>query len=109
MPVTTLTDDQRAIVEAVRDFTQARLTPNAIEWDQSKHFPVDVLREAGELGLGGIYVDEAHGGAGLTRTDATLIFEELAKGDTAIAAYISIHNMVAWMIDGFGSDEQRAQ
>ncbi|HRN30339.1 MAG TPA: acyl-CoA dehydrogenase family protein [Terrimesophilobacter sp.] len=107
--MTTLSDDQRALVEAVRDFAQSRLAPNAIEWDQSKHFPVDVLREAGELGLGGIYVDEAHGGAGLTRTDAALIFEELAKGDTAIAAYISIHNMVAWMIDGFGSDDQRAQ
>lgn len=107
--MTALTDDQRAIVEAVRDFAQAKLAPNAIEWDQSKRFPVDVLREAGELGLGGIYVDEAHGGAGLTRTDAALIFEELAKGDTSIAAYISIHNMVAWMIDGFGSDEQRAQ
>ena len=104
-----LTDDQRAIVEAVRDFAQSRLAPNAIEWDQTKHFPVDVLREAGEMGLGGIYVDEAHGGAGLTRADAVLIFEELAKGDTAIAAYISIHNMVAWMIDSFGNDEQRAR
>lgn len=107
--MTALTDEQRAIVEAVRDFAKSRLAPRAIEWDQQKHFPVDVLREAGQLGLGGIYVDETHGGAGLTRTDAALIFEELAKGDTTIAAYISIHNMVTWMIDSFGNDEQRAR
>ena len=70
---------------------------------------MDVLAEAGELGLGGIYVGEEHGGTGLERTDAILIFEELAKADPAFAAYISIHNMVAWMIDSFGSDEQRAR
>ncbi|MCU1415149.1 MAG: acyl-CoA dehydrogenase [Microbacteriaceae bacterium] len=104
-----LTEEQEALVEAVRDFAQRRLAPNAIEWDQNKHFPVDVLREAGELGLGGIYAHEDVGGAGLTRSDAVLIFEELAKGDTTIAAYISIHNMVVWMIDSFGSDEQRSQ
>lgn len=109
LPTTRLTDEQRAIVEAVRDFAESRLAPHAIEWDQTKHFPVDVLREAGELGLGGIYVSEDFGGAGLQRADAVLIFEELAKGDTAIAAYISIHNMVVWMIDSFGNDEQRAQ
>ena len=70
---------------------------------------MDVLAEAGELGLGGIYVGEEHGGTGLARTDAILIFEELAKADPAFAAYISIHNMVAWMIDSFGTDEQRAR
>jgi alkylation response protein AidB-like acyl-CoA dehydrogenase len=102
-----LSGDQQALVDAVRDFARARLAPNAIEWDQTKHFPVDVLREAGELGLGGIYAHEDVGGSGLTRSDAVLIFEELAKGDTTIAAYISIHNMVVWMIDSFGSDEQR--
>ncbi len=102
-----LSEDQEALVGAVRDFARLRLAPNAIEWDQTKHFPVDVLREAGELGLGGIYAHEDVGGAGLTRSDAVLIFEELAKGDTTIAAYISIHNMVVWMIDSFGSDEQR--
>jgi len=102
-----LTDEQEALVEAVRDFASSALAPHAIEWDQQKHFPVDVLRDAGELGLGGIYVQEDVGGAGLTRSDAVLIFEELAKGDTTIAAYISIHNMVVWMIDTFGDDEQR--
>lgn len=104
-----ITDDQQALVEAVRDFATERIAPHALEWDEQKHFPVDVLAEAGELGLGGIYVDEAHGGAGLDRKDAVLIFEELAKADPALAAYISIHNMVVWMIDSFGTDEQRAQ
>ncbi|HSL36491.1 MAG TPA: acyl-CoA dehydrogenase family protein, partial [Arthrobacter sp.] len=81
----------------------------AAKWDETKHFPVDVLREAGALGMGGIYVQEQFGGSGLTRSDAVLIFEELAKADPTIAAYISIHNMVVWMIDSFGNDEQRAQ
>jgi len=101
------TDEQEALVEAVRDFATHELAPHAVEWDQTKHFPVDVLAAAGELGLGGIYAAEEVGGSGLTRIDAALIFEELAKGDTTIAAYISIHNMVVWMIDTFGSDEQR--
>ncbi|WP_105035497.1 acyl-CoA dehydrogenase family protein [Cryobacterium aureum] len=102
-----LTEEQESLVDAVRDFASSALAPHAIEWDQNKHFPVDVLREAGELGLGGIYAKEDVGGSGLTRSDAVLIFEELAKGDTTIAAYISIHNMVVWMIDTFGNDEQR--
>ncbi|MDI3329363.1 MAG: acyl-CoA dehydrogenase family protein [Micrococcus sp.] len=104
-----ITEDQQALVDAVRDFATERIAPHALDWDAEKHFPVDVLAEAGELGLGGIYVDEEHGGAGLDRKDAILIFEELAKADPALAAYISIHNMVVWMIDSFGTDEQRAQ
>ncbi|MEJ1922169.1 acyl-CoA dehydrogenase family protein [Microbacterium sp. KHB019] len=104
----TLTDEDRAaLTGAVRDFATARLAPNAGQWDAEKHFPIDTLQEAGELGLGGIYVREDVGGAGLSRLDAAAIFEELAKGDTTIAAYISIHNMVAWMIDEFGDQEQR--
>lgn len=104
-----ITEDQQALVDAVRDFATERIAPHALDWDEQKHFPVDVLAEAGELGLGGIYVDEAHGGAGLDRKDAVLIFEELSKADPALAAYISIHNMVAWMIDSFGTEEQRAR
>jgi alkylation response protein AidB-like acyl-CoA dehydrogenase len=104
-----ITEDQKALVDAVRDFATERIAPHALDWDAEKHFPVDVLAEAGELGLGGIYVDEEHGGAGLDRKDAVLIFEELARADPALAAYISIHNMVVWMIDSFGTDEQRAQ
>ncbi|GAA4475085.1 isobutyryl-CoA dehydrogenase [Rhodococcus olei] len=105
----TLTDDERAISETARDFAAEFLAPNAIEWDQSKHFPVDVLRKAGALGMGGIYIREDVGGSGLTRLDAARIFEQLATGDPSIAAYISIHNMVTWMIDTFGTDKQRHQ
>ena len=105
--LTTTADERAAIVEAVRDFAETELAPYALEWDAAKHFPVDTLRRAGELGLGGIYVGEDVGGSGLSRRDAVAIFEELAKGDPAIAAYISIHNMVVWMIDTYGTEAQR--
>ncbi|MFD1812782.1 isobutyryl-CoA dehydrogenase [Rhodococcus gannanensis] len=105
----TLTDDERAISETARDFAAEFLAPNAVEWDQAKHFPVDVLRKAAALGMGGIYVREDVGGSGLRRLDSVRIFEQLATGDPSIAAYISIHNMVAWMIDTYGTDEQRRQ
>ncbi|MGH3705431.1 MAG: acyl-CoA dehydrogenase family protein [Agromyces sp.] len=104
-----LTEDQLAIVDAVREFTAAELAPFANERDQAKHFPVEALEHAGRLGLGGIYVREDVGGSELGRFTASLIFEELAKGDTAIAAYVSIHNMVAWMIDRYGDEAQREQ
>ncbi len=103
-----LTEEQHALVEMVRDFAAAAIAPHALEWDQTKHFPVEVLREAGAIGLGGIYVREQFGGSELSRLDTVLIFEELAKADPTIAAYISIHNMVVWMIDEFGTDDQRA-
>lgn len=107
-PSAALADDERAaILEAVRDFAETELAPHALEWDETKTFPVDTLRRAGELGLGGIYVREDVGGSALSRADAVAIFEELAVGDPAIAAYVSIHNMVAWMIDTYGSDAQR--
>ncbi|ORI14464.1 isobutyryl-CoA dehydrogenase [Rhodococcus sp. 1168] len=105
----TLTEDERAINETVRDFADEFLAPKAVEWDQNKHFPVDVLRKAAGLGMGGIYIGEDVGGSGLTRVDAVRIFEQLATGDPSIAAYISIHNMVTWMIDTYGNDEQRRQ
>jgi alkylation response protein AidB-like acyl-CoA dehydrogenase len=101
--------ERKALVEAVRDFSDSALAPFAAERDEQKLFPVDALRQAGEIGLGGIYAREEFGGSGLSRSDAVAIFEELAKGDTAVAAYISIHNMVVWMIDTFGDDAQRAR
>jgi alkylation response protein AidB-like acyl-CoA dehydrogenase len=104
-----LADDQRAIRDAALEFAQDQLAPHAVEWDQEKHFPVETLRAAGELGIGGVYVDEAFGGSGLSRFDSVLIFEALASGDPSIAAYISIHNMCAGMIDRFGTDAQRAR
>ena len=104
-----LTEDQKALAEMVRDFATTRIAPNALDWDERQHFPVDVLAEAGQLGMGGIYAGEEFGGSALTRSDAILVFEELAKACPTISAYISIHNMVVWMIDSFGTTEQRAQ
>ncbi|KHL03580.1 acyl-CoA dehydrogenase family protein [Sinomonas humi] len=104
-----LTEDQRDLVGMVHDFASEKIAPHALEWDTTKHFPVDVLHEAGKLGLGGIYVAEEYGGSGLSRADAVLIFEELAKADPTIAAYISIQNMIVWMVDTFGTDAQRAE
>jgi len=107
MTAFTLEDDQIAIRDMARAFAAERLAPKAVEWDQEKHFPVDVLREAAALGMGGVYVRDDVGGSGLSRLDAALIFEALASGCPSIAAYISIHNMSSWMIDAYGSDEQR--
>ncbi|MFB7883425.1 acyl-CoA dehydrogenase family protein [Microbacterium sp. NPDC056057] len=108
-PVAISEDERAAIIEAVRDFAQSELAPHALEWDATSHFPRETLQLGGELGLGGIYVREDVGGSGLSRSDAAAIFEELAKGDPAIAAYISIHNMVAWMIDTYATDAQRQE
>lgn len=102
-----LDEDERAIVDTAADFATEFLAPHAVEWDRTKHFPVDVLRKAAALGMGGIYIAEDVGGSGLRRVDAVRIFDKLAAGDPSIAAYISIHNMVAWMIDCYGDDEQR--
>ncbi|MFE5515251.1 acyl-CoA dehydrogenase family protein [Streptomyces sp. NPDC056529] len=102
-----LTKDQLALAEVTLDFAQEQLGPHAVAWDRDKHFPVDVLRRAAGLGLGGVYVREEHGGSGLGRVDGALVFEALATGCPSIAGYLSIHNMVAWMIDRYGDDAQR--
>src|SRR3954465_267470 len=104
-----LTDDHRAIRDMAREFAAEKLAPHALDWDERKHFPVDVMREAAALGMGAIYVRDDAGGSGLTRLDAALIFEALATGCPTVSAYISIHNMVAWMVDRFGSEAQRRQ
>ncbi|MFE1441471.1 acyl-CoA dehydrogenase family protein [Streptomyces sp. NPDC058739] len=109
MLTTSLNQDQLAIVETTLDFAQEHLAPQAEAWDQHKHFPVDVLRKAAGLGLGGVYVAEDRGGSGLARSDGVLVFEALAVGCPTIAGYLSIHNMVAWMVDRFGDDSQRAR
>lgn len=109
VPAALSAEERDAILDAVREFAAARLAPNALDWDRRKHFPRDVLAEAGELGLGALYVREDVGGTGLRREDAAAIFEALAMGDPTIAAYITIHNMVAWMIDRNGTPAQREQ
>jgi len=102
-----LNDDQRAIQDAARAFAQDLLLPNSAEWDETKYFPVDVMRQAAEMGFCGIYTSEDFGGLALGRVEAAIIFEELARGDVSVAAFISIHNMATWMVDRFGSDELR--
>ncbi|MEV7215554.1 acyl-CoA dehydrogenase family protein [Kitasatospora cineracea] len=104
-----LTEEQRAIADAVRAFADEHLAPHAVDWDRDKHFPVDVLRKAADLGLGGVYVREDVGGSGLARLDGVVAFEELATGCPSIAAYLSIHNMVAWMVDRYGDQDQRTR
>jgi alkylation response protein AidB-like acyl-CoA dehydrogenase len=102
-----LTEDQTAIRDMAAAFAREKIAPHALEWDETKYFPVEVLREAAGLGLAGIYIRDDIGGAGLTRFDAALIFEALAEGCPCVAAFLSIHNMCAFMIDAFGSQEQR--
>jgi alkylation response protein AidB-like acyl-CoA dehydrogenase len=102
-----LTADQQAMREMARTFAGEALAPNAGTWDEQGFFPVDTLREAAGLGLASIYIREDVGGSGLTRLDAAILFEELAAGCTSTAAYLSIHNMVSWMIDTFGDEAQR--
>ena len=102
-----LTEEQRAFQAVARAFAREHMMPFAREWDERETFPVETLRKAAALGFGGIYVKDDVGGSALSRLDATIIFEELAQGCTSTAAYISIHNMNAWMIDAFGSQAQR--
>ena len=107
MDVFGLDDDERVIAETAAAFAEKRLAPYALEWDATKHFPTDVLREAAELGMAAIYCRDDVGGSELRRLDAVRIFEQLAKADPTIAAFLSIHNMCAWMVDTFGTQEQR--
>ena len=104
-----LSEEQSAIQDMARNFATEKLAPHAKQWDEDKHFPVDTLKEMAGLGFAGIYLQEEHGGSGLSRFDAALIFEALSGGCTSTAAYMTIHNMASWMIDSFGSAEQRAK
>jgi hypothetical protein len=102
-----LSEEQRAFETTARNFAREHMMPFAREWDENETFPVETLRKAAALGFAGIYVRDDVGGAALSRLEATLIFEQLAQGCVSTAAYISIHNMVAWMIDAFGNAAQR--
>ena len=99
-----LNEDQIAFQDVARDFARSELAPHAAEWDAQAHFPVDVIKKAGSLGFCGIYSREAAGGMGLSRMDSHVIFEQLAKGCTSTAAFITIHNMATWMLTSFGSE-----
>jgi alkylation response protein AidB-like acyl-CoA dehydrogenase len=104
-----LTEDQLAIQDMARKFTADRITPHAAKWDEEHHFPRDVIKAAGELGFGSIYISEASGGIGLGRLEAALIMEAMSYGCPATSAFISIHNMASYMIDSFGGEELKAR
>ena len=109
MTLFALPEDQIALRDTARAFAAEKIAPFALKWDEEKHFPVDTIRQAASLGMGGIYIREDVGGSGLTRLDAALVFEALAQGCPTVSAYISIHNMAAWMIDAYGSIDQRTR
>ncbi|WP_087004976.1 acyl-CoA dehydrogenase family protein [Brevibacterium yomogidense] len=102
-----LTEEQQELFAMCRTFADEELAPHALDWDADGHFPVDAIRRTAELGMGGIYIDEEYGGAGLGRMDAVLVFEALSTGCPAISSYISIHNMVAKCLELFASEEQK--
>ncbi|EIJ2229967.1 MULTISPECIES: acyl-CoA dehydrogenase family protein [Vibrio harveyi group] len=104
-----LNEDQLAFAEVAKQFADQMLAPHAAEWDENHHFPKDVLRQAGELGFLSIYTPPEHGGLGLSRLDAAIIFEQLAMGCTATTAFMTIHNMATWMITSFAKAEVAQQ
>src|SRR5215212_1573316 len=104
-----LSDEQQAFQQAAREFAANELAPYAAQWDEEAHFPRETIEHAGELGFCGLYAREEYGGLGLPRLDATLVFEELAAACPSTTAYITIHNMVTWMITTFAQEEARAQ
>jgi len=104
-----LSEEQLAIFEMARDFGAEHIAPHAQAWEEAGTIPRELWHKVAELGLGGLYVDEAHGGSGLSRLDGTLVFEALAMSCPSVAAFLSIHNMCGGMIDKFGSEEARAR
>lgn len=104
-----LSEDQLAFAETAKQFSDQVFAPNAAKWDKGHHFPVDELRQAGELGFCGLYTPETEGGLGLSRLDASIIFEQLAMGCTTTTAMLTIHNMATWMIATWGTEETKAQ
>ncbi|MGB3627764.1 MAG: acyl-CoA dehydrogenase family protein [Henriciella sp.] len=107
--MTLLTEEQTMISDVAKSFAMGELRPHAAEWDKAGHMDRSKLVALGELGFGGIYTQEEHGGSGLGRLDAALIFEQLSRGDISHAAFLSIHNMATWMIDSFSHDQLRAK
>ncbi|HHG3532303.1 TPA: acyl-CoA dehydrogenase family protein [Vibrio parahaemolyticus] len=104
-----LNEDQRAFADTAQQFSLECLAPMAAEWDEKQNFPKDVLREAGELGFLSLYTPEAHGGLGLSRLDASIVFEQLSMGCTSTTAFMTIHNMVSWMVASFATEDVRAK
>src|ERR1700759_688315 len=108
-PQFSLDEAQIAVRDMAKSFADDVFAPSALAWDEARHFPVAEMRKAAELGMGGVYIAEDVGGSALPRLDAALFFEALPTGCPTVAAYMSIHNMAAWMIDAYGSEAQRKQ
>jgi alkylation response protein AidB-like acyl-CoA dehydrogenase len=102
-----LSDEQRALRDMAESFAEKEMAPHAQKWDREKLFPADTLRRAAALGFGGMFVREESGGTGLSRFEGSLVYEALAGACASTTAYISIHNMCAWMVDRFGTEQQR--
>lgn len=102
-----LTEEQKAFQQLARDFAEKEIVPYAKTWDEEEIFPVETLQKAASLGFAGMYVRPEVGGTGLSRIDGAVIFEEISRACVSTAAYLSIHNMVCWMIDCFGTEEQK--
>ena len=94
-----MTEEQLSIQKLALDFAKQKLEPNAIQWDRKHYFPIDIVKEAANYGFGGIYVSNEYGGCQLKRLDSSVIFEALATGDIPITAFLTVHNMCAWIID----------
>ncbi|XP_064489670.1 isobutyryl-CoA dehydrogenase, mitochondrial-like [Ornithodoros turicata] len=106
-PTIGLTEEQIQMQKMASEFAQKEMLPFMQEWDEKEYFPVEAMRKAAELGFGGVYISDQYGGSGLSRVDASVIFEALSEGCVSTTAYISIHNMAIYMIDAFGNDEQK--
>ncbi|MGL4406442.1 MAG: acyl-CoA dehydrogenase family protein [Notoacmeibacter sp.] len=104
-----LNETQAAIIATAKAFADTEVAPHALRWDLEKHFPNSTMRSLGGLGFGAMVVREENGGTGLTRLDSVLVYEELAKACPSFSAFLSIHNMIAWMVDRFGNAEQTAR
>ncbi len=104
-----LTEEQTAIFDMAHAFGRTEIAPHALDWEKAGDIPRDLWTKAAELGLGGIYVSDDYGGSGLSRLDATLVFEALSMACPSVAAFLSIHNMCGGMIDRYGSDEMKAR
>ncbi|KAL8611343.1 Isobutyryl-CoA dehydrogenase, mitochondrial [Nucella lapillus] len=104
-----LSAEQKQIQQLASDFARNEMFPHMEKWDREEIFPVDTMRKAAQLGFGAMYCDEKYGGTGLSRLDASVVFEALSYGCCSTTAYISIHNMCSWMVDQFGTDELRQQ
>ncbi|MDT0594436.1 acyl-CoA dehydrogenase family protein [Glaciecola petra] len=102
-----LNEDQQAFIDTAKQFSEAELSPFAAQWDRDHHFPVDVIKKAGELGFCSLYTPEDAGGLGLSRLDSSIVFEQLAMGCTTTTAMLTIHNMATWMIASWGSEQVR--